>query len=322
MVSIRQLVELITSNIESTGFPIPIPKEAVYEWAIPLKLPRGKERVLYTGALYQLIPYINSLVKYLETLEEKSTLTSVAFRAAKVLTKVSIFRKIALKADSREVEEVNKILRSIATLLRKNNIDYGYLYEYDMYSGILLYDIGLDDIFAKHAVKVSRTFKELGVKEVITIDPHTTYALRQLYPRYVDNFDINVVNYLEVLSSVEELKTRHHDGPARYVIHDPCYYTRFENIIKEPREILAKSGLQVVEPRRTRELTYCCGGPIESIFPTLASAIAEARVKELKNYSTQIVTLCPICFANLSRVSRKLGVSVRDIAVLLGERNG
>ena len=318
MVSIKQLVEIITNNIESTGFPIPIPSEIIYEWAIPLKLPRRKKRVLYTGALYQLVPYINSLVKYLESLEEKDTIASITLKTARVFTKISLFRKIVLRVREEEVERIYKILRSIAMLLIENNIDYGYLYEDDLYSGVLLYDMGLEDRFAKHAEKVNKVFKKLGVEEVITVDPHTTYTLRQLYPKYIDGFDINVVNYLEILSSIEELKIKHYGNSLKYVIHDPCYYTRFENIIEEPRKLLLRAGIQIVEPRRAKELTYCCGGPIESIFPSLAGAIAEARLEELREYSTQIITLCPICLANFSRVSQKLGVSIRDIASLLG----
>ena len=63
-------------------------------------------------------------------------------------------------------------------------MDFFYHPEMDFYSGILLYDLGDQEGFAAHARFVARTLKLHGVKKIITVDPHTTYALKELYPKY------------------------------------------------------------------------------------------------------------------------------------------
>ena len=42
------------------------------------------------------------------------------------------------------------------------------------------------------------------------------------------------------------------------MFHDPCYLGRYRDIYDEPRAVIARYG-EVVEPRRTRERSFCCG---------------------------------------------------------------
>jgi Fe-S oxidoreductase len=307
---------MMAENVSKTGFPVPVPPESVYSWAKPLNIPRGKPTVIYTGALYQLVPYINSLVKTLEQLE-KSSAGGVALRLARIVGRVVDLSKLVAKPERKDVEWAEEVLRSIARLLSSAGVDYGYVYEKDLYSGTLLYDLGLDDAFASHAARVYKELKSEGVRKVITVDPHTTHVLREAYPKYVDGFDIEVVSYLEILSE-KGIEFKSGEGGS-WVIHDPCFYARYAGIVQQPRELLKLAGYTVVEPKRTRELTYCCGGPLESISPGLSRRIAEMRMKELASRSKNVVTLCPICYANLSRVKPE-EVVVSDIALLLASR--
>ncbi|MET1101057.1 MAG: (Fe-S)-binding protein [Pyrodictiaceae archaeon] len=316
MASLADLLSMIAENTRRTGLPLPAPKEAMYSWARELGIPGEGEVYLYTGGLYQLVPYINSLVRQLEGLEGRRVTGRLALKLAKAVSRVLDLSKIA-RPDPSEVEYSNSVLRAVTKLLRAAGVSYAYLYEDDGYSGILLYDLGLVEEFSRHAQNVYSRLRNRGVRKIITIDPHTTYALRQLYPKYIDGFDIEVTNYLELLAEKldkgELVFSRRDRGEL--VIHDPCYYARFEEILDEPRRLLQAAGYKVREPRRTRKLTYCCGGPVEAISPSLSKRIAETRVEELREYSTRIVTLCPICYANLTRVAK--GVEIRDIALYL-----
>ena len=60
------------------------------------------------------------------------------------------------------------------------------------------------------------------------------------------------------------------------------------------------TGYRVKEPKDSKALTHCCGGPIESIFPKTANQIGEKRVEQLKDTKAQSAALmCPICLATL-----------------------
>ena len=63
-------------------------------------------------------------------------------------------------------------------------------------------------------------FRARGVREVITIDPHTTTMLRTGYLKLVPGYDVRVRSYLEVLAE-RGLPTA---APLRgtVVIHDSC----------------------------------------------------------------------------------------------------
>jgi len=57
------VIGILADNLRLRGSVLPIPKRNATRWARGLNLPRGGETVLYTGQMYQLIPYIEGLVK-------------------------------------------------------------------------------------------------------------------------------------------------------------------------------------------------------------------------------------------------------------------
>ena len=313
MASVKAILEFLADSTLKTGLPVPVPMEEVYSWAIPLGLPRSGRVHLYTGALYQLMPYIERLGRYLESLEGSRSAAAI-LRLARALIAAPRFTRALLSPEPEALERPRAILSRIARFLGAAGYYVAYPYERDLYSGVLLYDMGLDDAFAEVASRVYRALKEAGAEEIVTVDPHTTHVMRSVYPKYVDGYDLEVRNYLEVLSeAVDSGRLRLRPRVREVVIHDPCFYARYEGIIEEPRRILRAAGVEVREPRRSGRMTYCCGGPVESISPRLASKIAETRLSELREESKTVVVMCPICYANLSRANR-LGLRIIDIA--------
>ena len=78
----------------------------------------------------------------------------------------------------------------------------------DYYSGILLYDLGDNEGFIEHAKFVANKLKKNGIKKIVTVDPHTTYALKVLYPKYT-GMEFEVKTYFELI----DFEAR--DGTAR-----------------------------------------------------------------------------------------------------------
>jgi len=306
--AIKDILDIIKEITEKKGSPIPLSTEVITGWARDLNIPKGGDTVLYTGQLYQMVPYIN---RYVHQLEKISATTLKLARVAGKFLDLSMFIE---KPSQEEIERQHTVIRNIAKLLLKFGVKFGYLYEDDMYSGVLLHDLGLDDTFIKHAKKVYNNFKKYNVKHVITIDPHTTNILRKVYPKYIENFDLDVKNYMEILTKKEfnDVKIIN----KNVVIHDSCIYARSENIINQPRMLLSKIGITVFEPPRNKTLTFCCGGPIEMLFPELSHRVAETRMKELQAINKSIIVTCPICYANLSRVAQK-DVEIEDLSYYL-----
>ena len=272
--------------------------------------------MLYTGLMYQLMPSMIALEKVLSRFENSQL--SRLFGVGRIVNQiVNVARFTPLVVNHKDQETFDGILRNIVLLLRAADVDFGYLYDEELYAGALAHDEGMCGAFERHALRVHNLFRRHGVRRVITVDPHTTNVLRSVYPKVIHEDRLEVNSYLEVLAErrTKPVKLRE----AQAAIHDSCVYARHEGIVEEPRELLRRAGLDAVEPEYSGKLTFCCGGPIESLFPSKARSIAEARIKQLAAASENVITMCPICLVNLRGAAAGNGVSVKDISGCLAE---
>jgi Fe-S oxidoreductase len=309
---IGDTIGILADNLKIRSSVLPISAGSATMWARGLGLPRGGETVIYTGLMYQLIPYITSM-NNAQSMIEDSPLADFAGVGRIVNKFVNISGLMAIPQSAMQ-KRFNGILVNIARLLRQAGVEPGYLYEDDLYAGALVYDLGMDDVLEGHARKVYRNLKNYGVKNLITVDPHTTNMLRSVYPGLIKGYDLNVKSYMEVLAE-------RHAGALRslgeeVVIHDSCVYARYENMVSEQRSLLAGAGVTVREPADAGRFTLCCGGPAESLYPKKAVAGARRRVDQLQAAGSKVVTMCPICLVNLQKAAHNQ-IDIEDISVYL-----
>lgn len=308
---------ILGDNLARRGSVLPLSKRTATRWAQGLGIPRGGETVLYTGHMYQLIPSIDMMAGLLAKLE--SSWVTRFFGLGRFVNRfISLTFFMQLAVSRRRRSEYDTMLRHIAELLQKAGVSFGYLYGDEMYSGTLAYDEGLDDAFAPHARRVAETFARHGVKRVITVDPHTTHMLHEVYPRFVPGFKLEVRSYLEVLA---EAGGPQGTGDERVVIHDSCVYARYEGVVEAPRLLLKRAGLTVAEPELTGIATHCCGGPVEVLFPGEAHRIALERVAQLTKVGRRITTMCPICLVNLRKAAGS-DAEILDLSQVLAAADG
>jgi Fe-S oxidoreductase len=311
---IDNVLGILADNLEKRKGVVPLSPKKAAAWAEGLDIPVGGETVIYTGQMYQLIPSINSMANWMAKFED-SWLTRF-FRVGRNLNKAVNLSWFMALGSYREQKTYNGRLRNIARLLKTAGLEFGYLYEQELYSGALLFDEGVDDVFTEQAHRVYQAFKDNGVKRVITVDPHTTNMVRSVYPKIISEYDIEVKSYLEVLAERNPRLMKQLEIDV--VIHDSCIYARYEDVIDEPRQLLKNAGVKIHEPELSGKLTHCCGGPLESLFPGKAQAIATKRVEQLASCGNQVATMCPICLANLERVAGAT-LEVKDISEYLVE---
>ena len=311
---IRDVVGILGDNLRLRGSVLPISARNATRWTRGLELSRGGETVLYTGQMYQLIPYIERLVAAQQRLGDSplARFTGLGRRVNR-LVNISAFMG---RPSKRERADYDRVPRRVVRLLREAGIEFGCLYEDDLYSGALAHDLGLDELVQAHARRVHEALRKHGVKNVITVDPHTTNMLRTVYPTLLDEYDVTVRSYLEVLA--DQAKPAMAAPTRQIALHDSCVYARHEGVVAEPRKLLAGAGLEVLEPRNAGRLTWCCGGPAESLYPAKALATARKRVEQLREISSECVTMCPLCLVNLTKAAGET-VTFRDISEVLIE---
>jgi Fe-S oxidoreductase len=308
---LTQIMLALVDNMKKSGNPVGVSKDKLSAWARGIE--QGKSSlVLYSGCEYQLVPYFLPLVERLKKggLVDSKLLNLTLRLKGFGLDVISLFASLSAK----DSEYYNELVRKHLLLLRKVRSDITILPE-ELYPGTLLYEFGFFEEFAEHARKVSKVFKERGVKTIVTISPHSLEMLRSVYPSFVEGFDFEVIHYLELLTRYASNLRLSVREPASVTIHDPCHLARSLNIVEEPRAILSSvKGVELREvPFANKRWTTCCGAPIETFLPMLSEGISQRRVKELKESGAEIaLTLCPFCHANLRNASLASGLRIMD----------
>ncbi len=309
----QDIIGLIAANVKKTRNPFGVPRSTLNTWwrGHAGFTRRPGDALLFTGLMYQAIPYIEATTRVLSSLEGTRWADYVRFgRLARYVPSFLVGQGFAFLTSKAEKQQFNSILQTIRRLLRESGVGFFYHPEMDFYSGILLYDLGDQEGFEEHARFVARNLKLHGVDKIITVDPHTTYALKELYPKYTGvSFDVQP--YFALL---QPKPGNRGNGKPPVAIHDPCFYGRYLKLSDAPRQVLSDLGLPFVEVRNCGEFTSCCGGPAESVSPALNREILGRRVEELQQSGAPVITFCPICLANLL----KAGLAVEDLARLVG----
>jgi Fe-S oxidoreductase len=317
---ITQALSTLKGNIERTSDPLGFKHIYWTEWANGLGLPKGGKTVLLTARMYQMLPYVIQTTDMVASV--KPLLAIKGF--GKVLSmgnRLAGETVIRLKAiGAKEIKaRATRVLKGMVAALNRAGAHPSYLYEDEPYSGVLLYDLGLEDGIAPHIGKVYEMLKGHGVEEVITVDPHTTFMMKEIYPKYIENYDIRVRHYLEILSERTGTfgNASHKDLPNEFVMHDSCVMTRDLSIVEQARKMAANMGINLLEPENTKLDTACCGGPVEYAFADLSRQISSIRIQELARICKDIIVTCPICLINLMKYESELGARVWDMGEIL-----
>ena len=300
----RDIIELIADNVRKTRNPFGVPNVLMNRWWKGKDLRTEGDAMLFTGLMYQSVPYIEMTTRHLERYEDSAVADYVKY--GKYMPKFLVGLGLALLSSKEEKKKSSDMLHNIAKVLTRSKVDFFYNSELDHYSGVLLYDLGDIDGFMSHARFVADRLREDGVKKLITVDPHTTYALKVLYPKYVGET-------FEVKTYFELVNFRGENGTKQVTLHDPCMYGRYLEMSDVPTKVLENLGIECVAVRNSGKFTNCCGGPAESISPKLSRDVLERRVKELQSTGAPIVAMCPICMTHL----KKGGVEVEDLSTLI-----
>jgi Fe-S oxidoreductase len=300
----RDIIDTIAGNVRSTRNPFGIPRFMVNRWHKRLRLPRHGNAMLFTGMMYQFVPYIETSTKVLAQYENTRWADYLGY--ARYVPSYLSGVGLAMITPSDEKKAFNTILGNIARVLQASKVDFFYRPELDDYSGVLLYDLGDQAGFVDHARYVAAKLKAAGIRKLITVDPHTTYALKVLFPKYVGaQFEVNA--YFELVDFPSN------NGHRRITLHDPCFYGRYLDLADVPAAVLGKLGIECAGVRNSGRFTNCCGGPAESISPKLSAEVGERRLAELNTTGAPIVAMCPICLGNL----RKAGAAVEDLSSVI-----
>ncbi len=158
------------------------------------------------------------------------------------------------------------------------------------------------DGFVALAQANMREFNRKGIKRIITSCPECYYTLKVDYPRFLDDWNINVLHITEVIAPlVDSGQLTLGTLKKKVTYHDPCTLGRYSRIFDQPRSILISiSGLEMVEMADNRERALCCGASPWINCNVINKQIQKERLAQAGATDADIlVTACPKCQIHL-----------------------
>ncbi len=215
-------------------------------------------------------------------------------------------------------ERAQKIGRAMVSILMKAGVSFGIL-EDARCTGDPAKQMGNEFLFQEIAQQNVSDFRSLGVRKIITLCPHCYNSFSRHYPQFGGLWTViphSVFLSSLLKSALIDIKESSHS----IVYHDPCYLGRRNNIFTEPRQVFSSVG-RLIEMRRNRNLSFCCGGGGGNYWAEeTGSRINQVRAKEaLDTNANFIATSCPFCLLMIVDGVKKFTEEQRvfDIAELV-----
>ena len=217
-----------------------------------------------------------------------------------------------------------KIARAFAEILQAAGVRFAILGTAEPSTGECVRRAGNEMLFQQLAATTVETLNSLGVKRIVTCDPHAFNSLANEYPAFGGHWQ--VVHHSQLIA---ELLAEHRIqvAPAfeRVVFHDPCYLGRHNREFEAPRTVLRHvvKGDTLEFPMH-REKAMCCGagGGRMWMEETIGKRINVLRSEQAMSLTPAVVaTACPYCAVmiedGLKVVDPDGQVETRDIAELV-----
>ena len=197
-------------------------------------------------------------------------------------------------------ERGKKIAGAVGNLLVKAGLSIGILGDKENCDGNEVRTLGEAGLFQFLAEKNIALFRDLGVKKIITLDPHAFNTFKKDYPALDGEFE--VYHYTQVLAPlIQSGKIPLKELNDKITYHDPCYLGRHNGEYNASRKILkAIPGIELVEMDRSRENAFCCGGGGGNFFTDILGGGEDSpsriRVREAIDTGAGIIAVaCPQC---------------------------
>jgi len=217
-----------------------------------------------------------------------------------------------------------KIARAFATILQQAGVKFAILGAEEPSTGECVRRAGNEMLFQELAMKLVETLNGLGVKRIVTCDPHALNSLRNDYPAFGGEWQVLHHSQL-IVQLIRQGRIKLRRSAERVVLHDPCYLGRHNGEFEAPREVLANLVKDApLEFPLNREKAMCCGagGGRMWMEETLGTRINVLRTEQAMALSPAVIaTACPYCAVMLGDGLKALGkeeaVGLQDLAELV-----
>lgn len=220
-----------------------------------------------------------------------------------------------------------KVARAFAKILNAAGVNYAVLGENEQCTGDSARRAGNEYLFDELARANVELLNDAHPTRIVTTCPHCLHTLKNEYPAYGGNFA--VIHHTQLISELLEnnkitLSTNENAQTITY--HDPCYLSRHNQVIDQPRSTLNEANTILIEMTRHASQSFCCGAGGAQMWKEEEHgdmAVNLARFNEAKSTgASTLAVACPFCMTMLSDAAKNSGATlpVVDIAEIVANQ--
>jgi succinate dehydrogenase/fumarate reductase iron-sulfur protein len=218
--------------------------------------------------------------------------------------------------------------RNMVEIFNKLGVSFATLGSEEWCCGDHMLRMGEKGLFEELAAHNTEMFQKLQAEKIVTLSPHCYNTFKNDKP-YTDA-KLNVQHYTQFLAeAIKQGKIKPTKSLKRKIAyHDPCFLGKRNDVYDAPRQVLqAIPGLELVEMKRNRQSSFCCGGGAGRVWTEEAEPEKRPcvnRVKEALGLGVDTVAVaCPYCITTLEDAVKVLDIEnkvvVKDVLELLKE---
>ena len=216
-----------------------------------------------------------------------------------------------------------KVSVAFAKILQAAGVSFGILGNEEGCCGDSAMRGGNEYLFQTQAQANIATMNGYGVKKIITTCPHGYNALKKDYPNFGGNFE--VYHHTEIIANLlaSGKITLSQPLTGLFTYHDSCFLGRYNDIYKQPRQILkAVPGIKLAEMERNLSKSFCCGagGARMWMEEDIGDRINNMRTDQAAATKAGTVAVaCPFCLTMLSDGIKDRQLSEKMVSLDIAE---
>tara|TARA_B100001758_G_C18185528_1_gene491775 strand:+ start:22 stop:669 length:648 start_codon:yes stop_codon:yes gene_type:complete len=211
--------------------------------------------------------------------------------------------------------------------MHKANVKFGVLGTEESASGDVAKRAGNEFLFQMQAMMNIQVMNNYNIKRIVTTCPHDYNTLKNEYKGLGGNYEVlHHTEFIYELLNNNRLTLSGNLNGKKITYHDPCYLGRGNGVFSIPRKLLNIIGLELIEMKRSKKQSFCCGAGGAQMFKEPEKGNQDIninRTQEALDTNAKIIaTGCPFCNTMITDGIKHLAegsVEVLDIAELIVE---
>ena len=223
---------------------------------------------------------------------------------------------------------VQKVARAFAEIMNRAGVNYAVLGPHEQCNGDSARRAGNEYLFNELASSNVEILNNVAPKRIVTTCPHCLHTIKNEYPSFGGNYNmVHHTQYIhELLESGQLVLGSGVAGDemvTKVTYHDPCYLSRHNHIIKEPRRDLDALDIPLAELPRHGLKSFCCGAGGAQMWKEEEHGLERVnanRFREAEATGANVLAVaCPFCMIMLTdaKKAHNSEMQVLDIAELI-----